>query len=327
MLYSSPASEAVGGCSDNDAGDPSLGSGLSRKPAFTRHKTRCIHVTHAIDELNFLSTSSPNDNYTVAEAHGLAAAKAGGAGPVTCLVSPISLQGDDAMRCVCVPDYRSREHQISLRLFSQILYSSDRLGYYPGEILCLFLAFSWPILEKRPGTKSDEYHHAMPSSLSISIGQGSTISITPAHPHLGGSGGLRAAAISDPMRQNAPDVVQTASLTARIALPASPPIKEPLPKPAGYADFDSRRSTSALLCFQYSPLSPHLSLLSRWLVLQHVRRCCSSSVTLSLVSVLLFFSFCLGKESKTSLHILELQPIKTFIKRHIHASHARQGDS
>lgn len=179
---------------------------------------------------------------------------------------PISGGLQDDADAVCVPDYRSRASGFPSAIFHKSSISSERLEYHPGENS---LSLRGRSLKRRPGVdrRRKVMSIIMPcrsvSRLSISIGQGSGYSPPQLNPHLGGSGGLRAAAISDPMRQNTPDVVRTAPLTARIALPASPPIKSPglavgwWPKPA-YGDFENRRhgkrSNAAL--FPSSPLSP-----------------------------------------------------------------------
>ncbi|KAL9485228.1 hypothetical protein ACSS6W_004017 [Trichoderma asperelloides] len=145
----------------HDARHPSLASTLSCKPASTRDKTRCIHVTHAIDELNFLSTSSPNDNYTVASPRACRG-DAGGAGPVTCLVSPLAPK--TMMRCVFLTISSG-----SVRYPSAIFHNPLFFGM-TGR-LSWWTSLSFPGLSLNapgcgPKKKSDEYHHAMPSSLS-----------------------------------------------------------------------------------------------------------------------------------------------------------------
>lgn len=131
----------------------------------------------------------------------------------------------------CVPDYRSRASDSPSAIFHKCSISSERLECHPGQTSLSLRGRSW---KRRPGV--DRRRKVM--SIIMPCRPVSRLSPSPSDRdprysppqlslHLGGSGGLRAAAISDPMRQNTPDAVRTASLTARIALPASPPIKGP----------------------------------------------------------------------------------------------------
>ncbi|UKZ63744.1 uncharacterized protein TrAtP1_004968 [Trichoderma atroviride] len=112
-----------------------------------------------------------------------------------------------------------------------------------------FPVSSWPILEKAPGSgptqKSDEYHHAMPSSLSslsIPIGQGSAIFTTPAQSPLGrlwrtaGCGHLRSDAPKH-ARRRADSIIDCQNCVTCIA-PNKRALAWQSPKPAAYGDFN-----------------------------------------------------------------------------------------